>query len=213
MKDIKTCIPLIFALATVAAPGALVITEVMSDSGGTGATNGDWFELTNTGAAAVDVTGYYWDDDGPAGNDGALFPGISIPAGGSVVIVDEGAGNLADWLVAWGGGFTAISADDFAGPDTFSGLSSAGDQIEIWDADPNAGPANLVASVTFGAATTGSSFEWDLAGNPLGLSVAGENGATTGTQGDIASPGSVVPEPSIALLGGLGLLGMLRRRR
>ena len=43
------------------APAALVITEAMSSSG-TGGT-GDWFELTNNGAAAVNITGYKVDDN------------------------------------------------------------------------------------------------------------------------------------------------------
>lgn len=57
------------------AHAALVITEVMSSSGHPGGpANGDWFELHNSGASTLDLTGYYWDDDGMFGNDGALFP-------------------------------------------------------------------------------------------------------------------------------------------
>ena len=41
--------------------------------------------------------------------------------------------------------------------------------IQIWDSDPNAGPANLVASATFGAASDGVSFEWDASGADLGM--------------------------------------------
>ncbi|MBB5352629.1 hypothetical protein HNR46_002877 [Haloferula luteola] len=201
-------------LAATSAPGALVITEVMANSGSeTGATNGDWFELTNTGSVAIDLTGYYWDDGGSSANDGSLFPGIVIGAGDSIVIVDENATNLSAWVTAWGGSVVAYSSETFGGPNTFSGLSANGDQIEIWDADPNAGTANLVASAYFGTSTTGYSFIWDTEGNSLGISVAGENGAYTAANGDVGSAGTVVPEPSIALFGGLGLLGLFLRRR
>ncbi len=176
------------------------------------ANSGDWWELTNTGATTLDLTGYYWDDNGPMGADGAQFPSISITPGQSIVIVDEDAVDLPAFVAAWGGGFTAVSKEDFGGPDNFSGLGSGGDQIELWDSDPNAGPANLMASVSFGGATAGTSFEWDATGNSLALSVNGENGAFLSTGGDIGSPGAI-PEPSTAILGGLGLIALLRRRR
>ena len=195
----------------------------MSDSSHAGgAANGDWFEITNTGDTSLSLAGYYWDDDGPAGNDGAFFPSISILPSESLVIVSESTANLPTFVSAWGGGFTAVSEDSFTGPDTFSGLSGNGDQIQIWDSDPNAGPATLITSVFFGEATTGSSFEWATGGTPLGLSVDGENGAFVATEDgaggagtDIGSPGIAVavPEPSTLLLGATGLLALLRRRR
>jgi len=213
---------LVAGLAASTGQGALVITEVMSNSdhpGGAG--NGDWWELTNTGPSDVDLTGYYWDDDGPTGDDGALFPSITINAGQSIVIVDENSSNIADWIAAWGGGITAYSEEDFGGPDSFSGLSADGDQIELWDSDPNDGPANLIASVTFGDSDGGAkSFEWFTTGVADGFSVDGQFGAYVapgdgdgGTGIDVGSPGFAIPEPaSIALLLAGGSL-MLGRRR
>ena len=202
----------------------LVITEVMSNSNHPGgAANGDWFELHNNGPIAIDLENYYWDDDGPMGADGALFPAISIAANETIVIVDENAANLPAFVSAWGGGFTAFSRDDFGGPDNFSSLSSTGDQIEIYDADPNAGSAMLVASAMFGDSNGGgSSFEWLADGTAAGFSVVGENGAFVapgdgagGIGTDIGSPGvvaSAVPEPtSFALLALLGLGAVCRR--
>lgn len=205
----------------------LVITEAMSDSAhASGLANGDWWELTNTGDSDIDLTGYYWDDDGAMGNDGALFGNIEIAAGESIVIVSED--DSAAFEAAWGGGFNAYGELDFTGPDTFSGLSSNSDQIEVWDSDPNTNSdANLVASVSFGAATEGFSFEWDRLGNFLGQSAAGVHGAfqaiDDGEEGDripndgidIGSPGvSVVPEPTAGLvLVGCSLLILRRQPR
>jgi hypothetical protein len=177
----------------------LVITEVMSSSGHS-VYDGDWFELTNTGSTAVNLENYYWDDNGASGDDGAEFPNISIAAGESIVIADVDTTDLAGFVSVWGGGFTAISKDDFGGPDDFSGLGSGGDQIEIWESDPNGNPSpNLVASAVFGSATSGFSFEWDDAGNDLGLSVAGQNGVFQSSDSipDTASPGYAVAAGSL----------------
>ena len=207
---------------------SLIITEVMSNSNHPGgAANGDWWELTNTGASSVDLTDYYWDDGGPSGNDGALFPTISIGAGESIVIVDENSGNVGDFVTAWGGGFTAISKDDFGGPNDFSGLSAGGDQIQLWDADPNAGSANLVAEVLDtgdqGSPNAGFSFAWDQNGNSLGRSQIGSFGAFQATGDgnggsgiDVGSPGfAAIPEPtSILSLSALfALAAFVRRKR
>jgi hypothetical protein len=217
MKAFFYCAAAALACAALApiANAALVITEVMSSSNNP--TENDWWELTNTGPASVQLDGYYWDDDGPAGNDGALFPAYMLGAGESLVIVEADAANF---VAAWGGGFNALDQDDFTGNDTFSGLSSNGDQIELWDADPNAGPANLLASVVFPKATQGFSFEWFTNGGSGGLSVAGEFGAFVapgdevgGAGTDVGSPGvSAVPSPgSLSCLFGLAILAIRRR--
>jgi hypothetical protein len=204
----KFCFLLALALLPASASNAaLVITEVMSSSSVTD----DWWELTNTGSLAVDLTGYYWDDNGPSGADGALFGSFIINAGQSIIISQS---TEAEFSAVWGSGITVFDQSFFTGPDTFSGLGSGGDQIELWDTDPNAGPANLVANATFPAATTGFSFQWNQNGIDLGLSVAGENGAYA-AGGDIGSPGvSAVPEPgSMASLAIASVAMMCYRRK
>ena len=206
-----------------AATADLVITEVMSSSSQT-FLDGDWWELTNTGTNDVDLSGYYWDDNGPDGDDGALFNlGIVIQSGESLVIVNHDGTELPMFVEAWGGGFRALSTADFRGPDTFSGLSGNGDQIQLWDEDPNANPAaNLVAEVLFGSSTEGSSFEYLHSGASLGLSIDGEFGAYVapgdgggGIGTDVGSPGfSAVPEPTAVLIfSGVAMTLIVRRRR
>jgi len=90
-----------------------------------------------------------------------------------------------------------LTEDDFTGPDTFSGLSGNGDEISLFDTDPNALGAvfNVIDFVQFGPATTGVSF--DVANGVPALSVSGLNGASS----------------SIALLTVLGAMASIRRRR
>ncbi len=194
---------------------AIFITEVMSNSAHPGGTsNGDWFELTNTGTLAVNISGWSWDDDsntpGTAG-----FGGLSIiNPGESILVVRETTGQESSWASDWGiSGVTLVNVGAGTGVPDFS---VSGDTLYIYD-NTNA----EVTTVTFGASTQGVSFEWDGFGNSLGLSVTGENGAIQATSNgasgsgvDIGSPGvAQIPEPSRALLCLLGSLTVTLRRR
>lgn len=225
----KSCIITFIAgsfLASLSAPAALVITEVMSNSGHAGgAGNGDWFEIHNTGVSAINLTGWSWDDDSQIAGTHS-FGGVTIVAGGFALVVDENSSLITNWAAdVWGitPSPTLVLVNNSM-TNGFSGLGAPGDGIYIYDSSNS-----LQAFVTFGTATGGTSFEWDAGGNSLGLSVVGQNGAYTaflnGDDGgtdtnpalyspgsDIASPGAI-PEPSAALLGALGLLALMRRRR
>ena len=94
----------LFFITTLLSPfsyGSLVITEVMSQSAGSGPTNGDWFELTNTGPNSINLNNYVWNDSNDVRADATLFPNITINSGESFVIVDENNGNMPDWSSSW----------------------------------------------------------------------------------------------------------------
>ncbi len=197
---------------------ALVITEVMSSSAHAGGTNnGDWFELTNTGPLALNITGWSWDDNSNTAGSATFGGYTSFAAGQSVIFSEETVGAEAAWITDWGiTGVTVVNLGNGA----FQGLGAGGDAVNIYNASNV-----LVASVTFGSATTGFSFEWDTLGNSLGLSAIGqkgafqaaENGQTAGAGPgvDVGSPGVAVPEPAAAmLLASAGMmLWVLRRKR
>jgi 2',3'-cyclic-nucleotide 2'-phosphodiesterase (5'-nucleotidase family) len=74
----------------------LIITEVNSNANG-----GDFFELFNSGASAVDLTGWKWDDDSLDPAAGATFGNVSIPAGGVLVVSQGAPGTETAFKTAW----------------------------------------------------------------------------------------------------------------
>ena len=175
----------------------------------------DWFELTNFTDSVVSLNGFYWDDDGPAGNDGAEFGDFSLNAGESLIVLqgsesEDSIATLFRDLFGLSDDLQVLTEDDFTGPDTFFGLSGGGDEISLFDTDPNVLGAdfNLIDFVEFSEATEGVSF--DITSGVPTPSVDGINGAvavnvTDPDNGsvigvDVGSPGVAVPEPgSIAL--------------
>ena len=82
-------------------PATLLVTEVQSNQSGA-AGSADYFEITNYGAAAVDLTGFTWDDDSRSFVTGQAwaFPlGSSIAAGESVVVTSADPAAFRAW---WG---------------------------------------------------------------------------------------------------------------
>ena len=174
----------------------IVITEVMSSSG-TGGTP-DWFEVTNDGSSAVSLTGWKMDDGSFNIAAAVALSGISsIGAGESVIFLESAAGaGVANFRTFWGG--------------------LAGVQVGYYSG----------SGVSFGAATTGSSFfwGWDSMGaiDPNYSAVVSTVG-TIGTQvgfvsadalGNIGSLGTaiLVPAPGVAAIAGLALAIRSRRR-
>ena len=224
-----------FASPALAQISTLRITEAMSSSGVGG--TADWWEVTNYGSSAVDITGWKVDDSSFTSGSSVALNGItSISAGESVAFLetttlDSGtvATLISSFRTFWGGSAASAQIGYYAG----SGISfsSNGDGIVMFS-----GTTETTPRVSFLAATTGASFYYgyDAAGDPTTspntnaiVSTVGTldgqstfASATISTAQNIGSPGTAVaavPEPSaIALLAigaGTGVTLVLRRAR
>ena len=211
------CVGGIAASIASSASANLRITEVMSSSNGLGLPTPDWIEVTNYGASAVDLTGWRIDDGSFSFAVSAALNGIaSIGAGESVIFIESAAGaGIAGFRTHWGG-LSGVQVGYYSGSGL--GFSSGGDGACLFDSG-----GAILSQVSFGVATSGSSFfyGWDAAGvlDPSYTAVVSTVG-TIGTQvtvtstGDTASAGTAltaVPAPGALALLVLG--GMTRRRQ
>jgi hypothetical protein len=216
----KKLVPSLFALALtagllpVAAHAQIIISEV-DPTGSSASYAADWFELKNTGASAVDLTGWKMDDNSASFSLAVALRGItSIAAGQSVVFVEGNASGTTDatidanFISAWFGGSAPVgfTVANYGGSGV--GLSATSDAVNIYNST-----GTLQAGVTFGASTAGFTFDnaAGLSGAISQLSAAGVNGAFLSFNGaETGSPGNVgpVPEPGTLALMGMGVLGL-----
>jgi Lamin Tail Domain len=210
------------ALLAAQAQAAIIISEVAPWSSGNSPVAADWFELTNTGSIAVNISGWKMDDNSNAFASSVPMSGITSIGPGESVIFVEGATINANFLSTWfpGGAPAGLQLGSYSGSGV--GLGTGGDAVNIFDA-----AGTLVTRVDFGASTavpTLRTFDNSAGLNNVTLtqlSSVGLNGAfsVAGSVGntEIGSPGAVaaVPEASITtmLLAGLLTLGVLASRR
>jgi hypothetical protein len=216
----KKLVPSLFALALtagllpVAAHAQIIISEV-DPTGSSASYAADWFELKNTGASAVDLTGWKMDDNSANFSLAVALRGItSVAAGQSVVFVEGNTSGTTDatidanFISAWFGGSAPVgfTIANYGGSGV--GLSATSDAVNIYNST-----GTLQAGVTFGASTAGFTFDnaAGLSGAISQLSAAGVNGAFLSFNGaETGSPGNVgpVPEPGTLALMGMGVLGL-----
>lgn len=202
-KNLHIYFMAICLIASSAVSTQIRITEAMSSSG-TGGT-ADWFELTNIGSTAVDITGWKVDDSSFSAATALALNGItSIPAGKSVIFIESAAPttDIPAFKTFWGSSLDNIEVGSYTG--SAIGLSSSGDGVVIY----NAADAEI-NRVSFGAAITGKSFYWSYnsTGTVVDNGVVSSVGTITGTLSNqvtitstnvlanIGSPGSAIVLP------------------
>src|SRR5215467_10808734 len=121
----------------VAAASTLVISEVAPWSSGNSPLMADWFEVTNTGPAAVDITGWRMDDDSNLFANSVALTGItSIGPGESVIFIETASPSTttATFRTLWFGANppAGLHIGSYSGSGV--GLSTSGDQVHLFDA-------------------------------------------------------------------------------
>ena len=185
--------------ATTSGAGALRITEVAPwSSGNSPGVAADWFELTNTGSTAVDITGWKMNDSAASFGSAGPLNGITSLAPGESVIFVDGQTKVAGFLTNWFGASppASLQVGYYGGP----GLSTGGDSVTIYDAS-----GTLQARVDFGASPAAAPY--GTFDNTAGLnnatitlvSALGQNGAFTAaaTTDEIGSPGAATVSSTV----------------
>lgn len=195
------------AALTTAAGAQVRITEWMYN-GGT-----EFIEITNLGPAAVDFTGWSFDDSSRTPGSQSLS-GFGVVAAGESVILTEAP--AADFRFFW-----SLAASVKVIGENSNNLGR-GDEINVYD-DSNA----LVDRLTYDDQNIGGPRTNAISGVPNDLSVLGTNTVTnwklsvvgdeynsyTSSLGDVANPGYFIPAPAGAALFGVAGLVAARRRR
>lgn len=221
-NTILASVALTLTVGTSLAGAAVRITEVApwgsSDANPAIPYATDWFELTNTGASALNITGWKMDDSSNGSAKVSLVGITTIAAGESVIFTETAAS--ASFLSTWFGASAPAGLKIGTYTGSGVGLSQSGDAVNIYDAS-----GVLQANVTFGASDSTSPYQ--TFDNAAGLnntaisqlSVVGINGAFAAANHaiEIGSPGTIaaVPEPEscVLALAALGLFGVLARKR
>ncbi|HRH48761.1 MAG TPA: SdiA-regulated domain-containing protein [Panacibacter sp.] len=181
--------------------GKLFISEVSPWSSGNSPVAADWFEITNTLATAVDITGWKIDDNSGSFAASVALNGITSIAPGESVIFIETAdlpGKSAAFLSNWFGANPPANLKIGSYSGSSVGLSSSGDAVNLYNST-----GILQASVIFGASSSSAPFK--TFDNAAGLnnttitqlSVTGTNGAfvASADANEIGSPGTIINPP------------------
>ena len=204
MKKLLTILALAGAITTGAQAQSILISEL--NSNGTG---GDFFEIYNYGATAVELGGWKWVDNASVANGGPSFNGarayafdaFTLNPGAIALVVTDASGNAAGntaFANSWG--LSGVNLLTFTVPSgTGNGLgqndlvalfNSAG----VFQTGLNYGTAAV--TITQGDSTTVSLAPFNRVNPPGGTSagghagVAGGGAATQSLIWDPASPGN-----------------------
>ena len=222
-KKIAIVVAMVIATgsAVQSAQAALFISEVAPWSSGNSSLGADWFEVTNSGTSAVNITGWKMDDNSNSFAAAVALNGItSISAGESVIFIESNAPAtvVPAFKTLWFGANSPAGLQIGTYTGSGVGLSTSSDAVNLFNA-----AGVLQANVSFGSSPSGPSYPtFDNAAalnntTITHLSAAGTNGAFVAANDslEIGSPGTVTatPIPAAAWLLGSGLLGLVGIRR
>lgn len=211
------------AAACSSSSAAVLITQYYE-----GTSNNKWIEITNTGASSVDLaTGNYklslWTNANAEAYKADGTPSQSLVltgtiAAGASFLYSHNLATLPTYATAT---VTSGTVINFNGNDsvtlwtgtTFS-TASIIDAIGFTNLGNEGADKSLVrASATAGWNTTAGSEGTDFPTVWTIVTNAAVDSAETGTDNRLGFSSVAVPEPTTALLSGLGILALLRRRR
>jgi predicted extracellular nuclease len=221
LKSTSLAVMAFSALAAVSSQGAVLITQYYE-----GPSTNKWIEITNTGTTSVDLAtlnyklGLYTNASAEGYKTG-LAPSQTLSLNGSLA---SGAsflyGNTGNTTPSYATAtVSSNSVINFNGNDsivlwtgtTFT-TSSIVDAIGFTNSGNEGVDKSFVRlNADQGWNTTTGSNVLDFSTVWSQIALATVNDATAGTEARLGF--SAIPEPSAALLGGIGLLALLRRRR
>ena len=219
MKKLLTTLALVGVITTGAQAQSILISEI--NSNGTG---GDFFEIYNYGATAVELGGWKWVDNASVPNGGPSFNGarayafdaFTLNPGAIALVVTDASGNAAGntaFANSWG--LSGVNLLTFTVPlGTGNGLgqndlvalfNSAG----VFQTGLNYGTA--AATITQGDSTTVSLAPFNRVIPPGGTSLGGHTGlaggGTNAQQSLIWDPASPGNAPLYTAASSVGLYG------
>lgn len=202
----KAATPILLISSLVAtAPGALVITEYMANPAALSDADGEYFEVYNSGPDPISVSTLTLKDDGSNSID-LLSSTATIPVG-EFFVFGSSAQAFVDFSYGGLGTFQlGNSGDEIVVATTSDSADLA--RLNYDDGDPaGSGIALVLNSITnaSGGVSAYGDFMAEVAANDT---LDGDDIGSPGAAGSTA-----IPEPSTALLGGLALLALIRRRR
>jgi predicted extracellular nuclease len=195
------------------ADGAVIISQYYE-----GSSNNKWIELFNTSTTAINLAtddyrlGIWSNANREAWKSGTapnatIDLNVSIPGNGTVLIANSSAALPSYVTATVGSGALTFNGDDSVVLYTGATFLFANVVDAIGLTGNTAADTSFVRkpSVLSGVNTDFSASEWDQFTNSQVDNASSANNEYLGTH--------AIPEPTAALLGSLGLLGLLRRRR
>ncbi len=206
----------------------VIISEIMYNPNSNESLPNDveWLEIYNNGGSSEDISGWFIaDEDGSS----STFPAATSIAAGEAIVLIWADQTVSDFEDAWGSGYQIIPvtngllglSNSPSATNEILTLRDSGsnimdevnyDDVAPWPVIPPDGPSIYLLAGALDADSNDEGASWARCVD--GVDGCYINTVTADFGGiDTGSPGVVVPEPSSLALVGLGLLGLLRRRR